>query len=114
MPCQPKSSDLFQAEPRLRELVRLVRSRLGAEEVWLFGSRGRGDHRPGSDWDVLAVLPDAAGAEADDPVTAWRIGRDAGLPADVLIARRGEFEEADKALNTLAAVARREGVRLDV
>lgn len=25
-------------------------------EVWLFGSRARGDHRPDSDWDVLVLV----------------------------------------------------------
>ncbi|GMV40645.1 MAG: hypothetical protein AMXMBFR64_23610 [Myxococcales bacterium] len=37
-------------------LTAWARSLPDAAAVWLFGSRARGDHRPGSDWDV-AVLP---------------------------------------------------------
>ena len=29
------------------------------EEIWFHGSRARGDNKPSSDWDFLAVLPDA-------------------------------------------------------
>jgi predicted nucleotidyltransferase len=35
-------------------------------DLWLFGSRARGDHRPDSDWDVMAVVPDEADLKAVD------------------------------------------------
>jgi hypothetical protein len=31
----------------------------GCASVWLTGSRAKGVHRPDSDWDVLALHPDA-------------------------------------------------------
>lgn len=45
----------FREEPRLRDLMTLCRTELWAEEVWLFGSRARGDHHKHSDWDILIV-----------------------------------------------------------
>jgi predicted nucleotidyltransferase len=36
---------------------------LQPDEIWLFGSRATGQHRPGSDFDILVVLPDSVGEE---------------------------------------------------
>jgi predicted nucleotidyltransferase len=77
----------MRAEPSLRRLVDPARERLHARQVWLFGSRARGDARPESDWDIWLILPiDAPDADLD-PATTWRIGRDAGLIADVVADR---------------------------
>jgi predicted nucleotidyltransferase len=35
----------------------------GCVSVWLTGSRAKGTQRPDSDWDVLALHPDAADGE---------------------------------------------------
>ena len=44
-------------DPVLSTFLALLRDRLGARlhEVWLFGSRARGDHTNNSDYDVLVV-----------------------------------------------------------
>ncbi len=103
------------AEPRVARLVRLARERLGATEVWVFGSRARGAARPDSDWDIFVVLPDDAPDSALDPVAAWRLGRDAGLAAaDVFAARAADVREDAATPNTLAYVLAREGRRVDV
>ncbi len=49
--------------------------------AWVFGSRGRGEPRPGSDLDV-AILTDRAGGEIADRVSAEIAGR-TGLDVDV-------------------------------
>jgi hypothetical protein len=43
---------------QLRSLVRLLPLKL--EGAYLFGSRARGDHLEGSDWDVMLIAPDFA------------------------------------------------------
>lgn len=100
------------AEPRLARLVELCKTELGAAEVWLFGSRARGEAGPGSDWDLLAVLPDGAAA-ADDPLRAWAVKRLSGLPADLLTVTLADFRDAQGTVNTLSHAVAREGVRLD-
>lgn len=107
-----RAAALLESEPSLARLVRLARSRLGARQVWLFGSRARGDARPDSDWDVLLLLPDDAPDQALDAGDAWHVGRDAGLVADVLSDREGDVLAAVDVPNTLAYVLPREGVRL--
>lgn len=99
--------------PRLDGLIALCRSELGAEEVWLFGSRARGDHHPDSDWDLLAILPDDAPEEALDPVRVWQVRRRSGLNADLLVVTRSDFLDAQDSMTTLSAIVAREGVRID-
>lgn len=103
---------LLKSAPALRNLVQLARDRVGAKQIWLFGSRARGDACPGSDWDIFLVLPDDAPETDLDPATCWRIGRDAGLIADVVADRESDVKAAWNTVNTLAFVLPREGVRL--
>jgi uncharacterized protein len=100
--------------PQLKRLVELCRSELGAEQVWLFGSRARGDNRPESDWDLLAILPDDAPEEALDPVNLWQIRRKSGLHADLIGVRRSEFIDSLDSVTTLSRIVHDEGVRIDV
>nr|WP_294508172.1 nucleotidyltransferase domain-containing protein [uncultured Rhodopila sp.] len=108
----PRAASLIRAEPSLRRLVDLARKRLRALQVWLFGSRARGDARPDSDWDIWLILPNDAPDADLDPATAWRIGRDAGLIADVVADREEDVLAAVDVVNTLAFVIPREGIRL--
>ncbi|HUO57281.1 MAG TPA: nucleotidyltransferase domain-containing protein [bacterium] len=44
--------------PALRDLVRQVVSAVRPLKVILFGSRARGEAKPGSDYDLLVLMPD--------------------------------------------------------
>ncbi len=94
-------------------LVELCKSELGASEVWLFGSRARGDHRADSDFDILAVVPDDAPEGVDSPLKAFRLRRQSRAHADLLTARYSDFESARTVPNTISYAVAREGVRLD-
>jgi predicted nucleotidyltransferase len=90
-------------------LERIVET-LHPEQVWLFGSRARGDHRRDSDWDILAVLPDTARDDEVDLVETWRRLRDLRLlRVEVFPVRRADFEREQQALGTLCQIARSEG-----
>ena len=82
------------------------------EQIWLFGSRARGDARPMSDWDLLVVLPDDATDDELDLMHAWQTVRDLRIPADVIPVRRSEFEEARDHAGTLVRTVVREGRRI--
>src|SRR5437868_6343268 len=60
-------------------VARLVYA-LHPESIWIFGSRGRGTHRPDSDFDVLIVLPGSASDVAHDDVWAYEPIAGSGLP----------------------------------
>lgn len=104
---------IISEEPRLGGMVDLCKSDLGAVEIWLFGSRARGDDMSGNDWDVLAVIPDTAPEDLDSIQNVWRIKRASGLPADLLTARAGEFAESISTINTISHSAASDGIRLD-
>jgi predicted nucleotidyltransferase len=79
---------------------------LAPEEIWLFGSRGRGTHGPESDWDVLVVVPD------DQPEDlAARPGLVALRRAHVelFVVHRSNFEDAREVVGTLSHTASTQG-----
>jgi uncharacterized protein len=82
------------------------------EQVWLFGSRARGDATAQSDWDLLVVLPDEAGDDALDPLVAWRLRKAVGAYADIMPCLSHDFHEARTTPNTLAYEAFTAGVLL--
>ena len=83
---------------------------LGPADIWLFGSRARGDHRPDSDWDLLVVLSNDAPAESLDVVHVWGRLRDLRLRrVEVYPLRRAEFEEGRTCRGTLTQIVELEG-----
>jgi predicted nucleotidyltransferase len=83
---------------------------LHPEEIWLFGSRARGDHRPDSDWDLLVVLPDGAPDDQVDIVETWGRLRDLRLRrVEVFPVRRSDFEEGKRTFGTLSQIVASEG-----
>ena len=94
--------------PLLSRLIEAMRP----EQIWLFGSRARGEARPTSDWDLLVVLPDEADEEELDLMHAWQAIRDLRIPADVIPVRLSEFEEARDHAGTLVRTVVGEGRRI--
>ena len=65
---------------------------LDPEEIWLFGSRARQTHGPDSDWDLLAILSDAAPDRKLDLAAVWGDLRDLRrLRVEVIPIRRRDF-----------------------
>lgn len=93
-----------------RELLERVVAGLRPEQVWLFGSRGRGDARPDSDWDLLAVLPDDAPDHLLDGEHVWReVIAPQRVPVDVVPVRRSEFDEMRRFAGSLCRTVALEG-----
>jgi predicted nucleotidyltransferase len=65
-------------------------------QVWLFGSRARGQAGPSSD-DV-------------DPLVSWRLQKGSGVRADIVPCRASDFREDQDTPNTLAYEAVRNGI----
>lgn len=96
----------------LEVLLARIEEKYHPEQIWLFGSRARGDARPTSDWDVFVVVPDDTDERELDPMTVWRLQRGSGVPADVIICSAGDFRNAGDTVNTLSYVVSNEGVLL--
>lgn len=94
----------------LRGLLTRIAATWHAEQIWLFGSRARGEASAESDWDLLVVVPDATDDESVDPVAAWRLARESGVPADIVPCRATDFREDQRTPNTLAYEATARGV----
>src|SRR5262245_19029037 len=77
--------------PSLQPLMSRIETAYRPLEVWLFGSRARGEATSQSDWDLLVVLADDAADELLDPMYGWTVQRNRGVYADILCARRREF-----------------------
>ncbi|MYA87544.1 MAG: nucleotidyltransferase domain-containing protein [Boseongicola sp. SB0662_bin_57] len=107
-------SSACMPDKSLSTLVELCRTDLRAEEVWLFGSRARGDFHDDSDWDVMAIIDDNAPDDMTDPMTLWQVKKRVDLSLDLLAVKKSDFLSAQNAVTTLSHEVKREGVRLDV
>lgn len=79
-------------------------------QIWLFGSRARGNARPNSDWDLVVVVSDDTPEEALDLLAAWRLQKGSGVSADIIPFRRSELQEDANTTNTIAYAVAHEGV----
>ena len=91
---------------RLREHYRPL-------EIWLFGSRARGDAHATSDWDIAAIVADDSPAALFDPATAWKLLRYDNFGVDVVVFPRSEFDEDRHTPNSIPFAVAHEGIRLE-
>lgn len=91
-------------------LLTRIQEKYHPEQIWLFGSRARGDARPSSDWDLLVVVPDGTDEGELDPLTAWRLQKGSGVHADVIPCLASEFRDDLGTVNTISYVVASEGI----
>jgi predicted nucleotidyltransferase len=96
----------------LQALLERICAQLHPVQVWLFGSRARGDERADSDWDLAVVLPDDADDSLFDPLTAWRLIRPGLIPVDLATFTASEFVEDRTTPNTIPFSVAQEGLLL--
>ena len=101
----------IQDEMLSRILSNIVRA-YRPVEVWLFGSRFRGDARPTSDWDLLVLVDDDAEDELFDPYLGWQTSRGCGLHADIVVETVGNFNGSVNVATSLAREINTERRRL--
>lgn len=88
------------------QALAVLRDRLVAAldpaEILLFGSRGRGNARPDSDFDLLVAMPDTVGEAGLDPRRAYAPVMGLGIGADVVPCLASDFEAEKNIPGTLA------------
>ncbi len=102
-------SDLLKGDPALSEIVRRLVEAYEPEEVYLFGSRARGDTGPDSDYDLLVVVPDEAPPSRKRSRLAYERLWGTGTGADVLVWTKGRFDSRLHLKASLPATVLREG-----
>jgi len=81
-------------------------------EIWLFGSRARGEAVADSDWDLLVVVPDELTDDDLDPLISWRLQKASTVRAEIVPCRAADFAEDRGTPNTLAYEAATRGLRV--
>ena len=98
-------------DPRALAIAQEIQERLHPAEVILLGSRAAGDHRPDSDVDLMAVVPDETAArEADETLRRLLAGKYEAPVVNVLTMTREEFRRTAPLAQSRAGQAARHGV----
>lgn len=107
---QEKSgTELLRRDPALAEVIRRLVQAYEPEQIYLFGSKARGDAGPDSDYDLLVVVQDDAPPERKDSKLAYSVLWGTAAAADVIIWERSRFERRARVVSSLPATVLREG-----
>ena len=102
-----------QERPRedavLAEVVRRLVEAYQPCQIYLFGSKARGDAAPDSDYDLLVVVPDDAPPERRRSRLAYEVLWGTGTGADVLVWPKSGFHRRAHVVASLPATVLREG-----
>lgn len=105
-------AEILKADPILVELVRRLVEAYEPDKIYLFGSKGRGDEGPESDYDLMVVVPDTAPAERRRSRLAYDALGGTGVAADVLVNTRTYFDSRVDLRGSLPELIVSEGVLL--
>jgi uncharacterized protein len=102
---QPKIS--LETKAELLSIVDTV-APTGAASVWLVGSRAKGTARNDSDWDLLAVHPDALSISETGPIINHISWTRAGQKVEIVVIAPADWNDPRRFMTDCRAV----GVRL--
>lgn len=105
---------LIAAPTEVSGLLKRIDQELHPTEVWLFGSRARGEEAHGSDWDLLVVLPNGSSESLADPASLWQLAAAEEVPATLLATTDADLDAIWGLPNTIGWDLAREGLRLHV
>ncbi len=95
-----RASKRIRPEPLPAGVATRIVDELDPDEIWLFGSRGRGTHAPDSDWDLMVVLPDSVDVHAAQSRPGLAPLR--RLRVDLVLVNRTDLDDHRHVLGTLA------------
>ncbi len=79
-------------DPSLAEILRRLVETFHPERIYLFGSKGRGEAGPDSDYDLLIIVPDETPPEKRRSRLAYQALRGTHTAADILVWTRHDFD----------------------
>lgn len=96
----------------LDEVVSRLVDGLGADSVYLFGSQAEGRAAPGSDYDLLVVLPYSDLPQHRREAISYDLLWGLTIPVDVIVLTRAEFHRQVQVITSLASKAKNKGILL--
>jgi len=82
-----------ELDEKLTEIVRRLRDAFSPVAIYFFGSYAYGTPQPHSDIDLLVVVEDSQFSPYQRDGQAYRALRGIGVPKDVVVYTRAEFEQ---------------------
>jgi predicted nucleotidyltransferase len=98
--------------PILKEAVARLANGLQAEQIYLFGSQATDQARPGSDYDLLVVVPPTDLPRHKRETLSYDLLWGLTIPIDVIVLTRDEFQRQAQVKTSLAATAKANAVLL--
>lgn len=92
----------------LPEITRRIVEISDPEQIILFGSFARGDHRPDSDLDLL-VIKDQVFAAREETAKIYRALANLAVPVDVVVVSKAYVQRYREIIGTVVRPALREG-----
>lgn len=89
---RPNKGPFASEQVALSEVLRRLVQGLDPEQVWLFGSRAEGRHRPDSDFDLMVVTRTSSGERGFDYDDVYAPILGLGVGCDVVPCRADDFE----------------------
>lgn len=80
------------SEDQLKQMTQRLVDEFHPERVYLFGSYAWGEPTPDSDVDLMVVVPMSSESPARRAARGYRVLEGFGLPKDILVKTREEFE----------------------
>jgi predicted nucleotidyltransferase len=99
-------------DPILTEIVSRLVAAFNPEAIYLYGSRARGEAREDSDYDLLMVVSASSLPRYRRDQAAFRALCGLGVPKEIIVLTRDEFEAKRTVICSLAATVSREGMLL--
>lgn len=98
-----------QASAALEEVVRRLVDLFTPERIYLFGSQERGEASEDSDYDVMVVVPESDQPPYKRAQKAYSVLWGVGIPVEVIVFTRDQFDRQSSIVASLAATVQREG-----
>ncbi len=96
------------ARSEIQQMVRRIVSGFHPEKIILFGSHARGEEGPGSDVDLLVVMP-FRGSKREKQLEIRLALRGIPIPKDIVVTTPEEFRWRQEIPGTIERPAAREG-----
>lgn len=93
----------------LERIVQRLEEGLHPEQIILFGSYAYGEPTEGSDLDIMVVVPDSTEPSYRRAQRAYRCVGAVGMPKDLVVLTREEFEKQARVVTSLARRAQQRG-----
>jgi predicted nucleotidyltransferase len=100
---------LVQNDRILAEMVQRLVTAFHPDHIYLYGSRARGEAGPDSDYDLMLVVSTSPMPRYRRDQQAFRALCGLGVPKEVIVLTRAEFEAGRQVICSLPATVLREG-----